>query len=394
MNEKRIMKMGRIFYITLGALLLTVATTLAAGERLALVSSEGENSVTVIDLLTEKTLKVLPTGKVPHAMAATSSGKIFVNNRGSEDLTVLDANTLEVTGTIALPAISFQLALSPDNKTLAVVYKNALKLTLVDVAANSIIRTVDVAEMPAEQFKGAMMAHPYWSRDGKYVYCPDSVHKTIVKVDAATGQVAKRIALTVGNHYIHESPDGKLLYAVNGSTKDGTSLTLIDAASDAVIADLPIPLAPGEKGTGHHAAFSPDKRFYFFGNMGASGMHVLDVAASKWIKVIPTGKGPGHPAISRDGKYIFVVHHKDGVISVIDVQNQEHVRDIKIGDGTAQAHASYFTPDNKFFYAIASEDNLMAKIDVAKMEVVSTIPVAKASMFFAIKEGDSYPPTE
>jgi len=219
------MKMGRIFYITLGALLLTVATTFAAGERLALVSSEGENSVTVIDLLTEKTLKVLPTGKVPHAMASTSSGKIFVNNRDSEDLTVLDA------------------------KTLAVVYKNALKLTLVDVAANSIIRTVDVAEMPAEKFKGAMMAHPSWSRDGKYVYCPDSVHKTIVKVDAATGQVAKRIALTGGNHYIHESPDGKLLYAVNGSTKDGT----------------------------------------------------------------------------------------------------------------AQAHASYFTPDNRFFYAIASEDNLMAK---------------------------------
>ena len=394
MNEKRIMKIGRIFYITLGALLLTAAATFAAGERLALVSSEGENSVTVIDLLTEKTVKVLPVGKTPHAMAASSSGTIFVNNRGSADLTVLDANTLEVTETIALPAISFQLALSPDGKTLAVVYKNALTLTLVDVVTNKIIRSVEIGEMPAGQFKGAMMKHPYWTQDGNYVYCPESVSKTIVKVDAAKGEVVKRIALAGSNHYLHASPDGTLLYAVNETTKDGTSLTLIDAASDTVVADLPIPIGPEEKGGGHHASFSPDNRYYFFCNLGGSGLHVLDVAARKWIKVIRTGKGPGHPALSRDGKHFFVVHHKDGVISVIDVARQEHVKDIRIGSGSEEAHASYFTPDNGFFYAIASEDNIMAKIDVAKMDVISTMPVAKASMFFAIKEGDTYPPTE
>jgi YVTN family beta-propeller protein len=375
-------------------LLLTASTAFAAGERLALVSSEEENSVAVLDLLTEKTVKVLPVGKTPHAMAATATGKIFVNNRGSADLTVLDANTLEVTATIALPAISFQLALSPDGGTLAVVYKNALTLTLVDAATNEIIRAVEIGEMPAENFKAAMMKHPYWSPDGKNIYCPESVRQTIVKVDAAKGEVVKRIALTGATHYLHASPDGKLLYAVNETTKDGASLTLIDAASDTVVADLPIPLGPGEKGGGHHASFSPDNRYYFFSNLGGSGLHVLDVAARAWIKVIPTGKGPGHPAISRDGKYIFVVHHKDGVISVIDVARQEHVKDIRIGNGNAQAHAAYFTPDNKFFYAVASKDNVMAKIDVAKMKLVSTIPVAKTSMFFAIKEGETYPPTE
>jgi len=374
--------------------LLSAPPAFAVNERLALVSSEGENSVTILDLLSEKTIKVLPTGKVPHAMAATPAGTIFVNNRGSKELTVINAKTLEVAATIPLPATSFQLALAPDNKTLAVVYKDALKLTLVDVASSAIRRTVEIAEMPTETFKGPMMLHPYWSPDGKYVYCPDSVHKGIVKVDAAKGEVVKRIALSGGNHYLHASPDGKLIYAVNGSTKDGTSLTLIDAASDTVVADLPIPLAPGEKGMGHHASFSPDKRFYFFSNLGSSGLHVLDVAARKWTKVIPTGKGPGHPAVSTDGKQIFVVHHKDGVISVIDVASQTHLKDIRIGNGTEQAHAAYFTPDGKYFYAVASQDNLMAKIDVAKMELISTMPVAKASMFFAIKEGDSYPPTE
>jgi len=393
MQREKNMWIGRMTAMAL-VMLFAASAAFAAGERLALVSSEGEHSVTVIDLLTEKTVKVLPVGKVPHAMAAAPGGKIFVNNRGSKELTVIDANRLEVTGTIPLPATSFQLALAPDSKTLAVVYKDALKLTLVDVAGSAIIRTVDVAEMPTGKFKGSMMLHPYWSPDGRFVYCPDSVHKGIVKVDATKGEVVKRIALTGVNHYMHASPDGKLIYAVNGKTKDGASLTLIDAVSDKVVVDLPIPLAPGEKGGGHHASFSPDKRFYFFSNLGASGLHVLDVAARKWTKVIPTGKGPGHPAVSADGKQIFVVHHKDGVISVIDVASQTHLKDIRIGNGTKEAHASYFTPDNRFFYAVASEDNVMAKIDVAKMELVSTMPVAKASMFFAIKEGNSYPPTE
>lgn len=387
------MKIGRITGMVLAAM-LTATTAFAASERLALVSSEKDNSVTVLDLLTEKEVKVLPTGKVPHAMAASPSGKIFVNNRGSKELTVIDANTMTVAATIPLPATSFQLALAPDGKTLAVVYQDALKLSLVDVATNEILRTVDIGEMPAD-FKGAMMKHPSWSPDGKFVYCPESVGRTIVKVEAATGTVVKKIALQVVNHYLHASPDGKLLYAVNESSKEGTtSLTLIDPATDTVVAELPLPLDSGEKGGGHHGAFSPDGRYFFFANLESSGLHVLDVASRKWVKVIKTGKGPGHPAISPDGKYFFIVHHKDGVISVVDIARQEFVKDIKIGDGSKQAHAAYFTPDGKYFYAAASEDNVMAKIDVAKMELISTMPVGKASMFFAIKEGNSFPSTE
>lgn len=80
------MKIGRITGMVL-TMLLAASAAFAAGGRLALVSSEGENSVTVLDLLTEKTVKFLPVGKVPHAMAAAPTGRIFVNNRGSQDLT-------------------------------------------------------------------------------------------------------------------------------------------------------------------------------------------------------------------------------------------------------------------------------------------------------------------
>jgi YVTN family beta-propeller protein len=102
---------------------ITPMTVAAQGKRLALVASEADARVVVIDLDTEKVTKTLPTGKAPHAMAIAPGAKIFVSNRGSKELTVINGMAPEVTGTIPLPATSFQLAMSPDGKTLAVAYR-------------------------------------------------------------------------------------------------------------------------------------------------------------------------------------------------------------------------------------------------------------------------------
>jgi len=372
---------------------LFLCSTVLASERLAFVSSEGENNVTVIDLNTEKVIKTLPVGSVPHAMATTPGGRIYVNNRGSKNLTVILSDGWTVAKTIDLPATSFQLAISPDGKTLAVAYKDVLKLSLIDTASDTIIRTIDLGKVAGE-FKAPTVKHPYWSPDGKFVYAPDSVNGAIVKVSISQGSVEKVITLPGASHYLHPSPDGKILYSVNEKTKSGTSLTLIDAGTDAIIKDIPFPLAEGEKGLGHHGAFSPDNRYFFFCNEGGSHIAVLDTVSREWVKTIKTGKGPGHPSLSRDGKYFFIVHHNDGVISVIDLAKQENIKDIRIGNGTKQAHASYFAPDGKFFYAVASDDKTLVKIDVGKMEVASTIAVPAKVMFFGIKEGKEFPGTE
>ena len=75
--------------------------------------------------------------------------------------------------------------------------------------------------------------------------------------------------------------------------------------------------------------------------------------------------GTGHPAMTKDGKFIFVIQHKDNTVTVIDVDRQEVVKNISVGTGKKQAHASYFTPDDRFFYMVNAEDNIMYKIDIA-----------------------------
>jgi len=374
---------------------LFVSNAVPASERFAYITSEGDNNLTVIDLQTEMPIKTLPTGKTPHALAFTKDGKCYVNNRGSKDLTVIDANKLEIIKTISLPAISMLPALSPDGRTLAIVYKDALKISFIDTTTDAIIKTIAIGKEPEGTFRGAMMKHPYWSKDSRYIYASDNVNNTIVKIAPATGDIKTTISLPGSNHYLHPSKDGKLLYAVNETTKEGgTSITLIDSENDKIIKDIPVPLEAGEQGLGHHGEFSKDGKYFFFCNEGGRTVAVMDVARQEIVKTIKAGMGAGHPAMTRDGKYIFVIQHKDNVVTVIDADKQEVVKNIPVGIGKKQAHSGYFTPGRKYFYMISAEDNVMNKVDVEKMEVVSRIPVGKSAMFFGIKEGKEFPSTE
>jgi YVTN family beta-propeller protein len=385
-------KAGALFFAFVWCLF--VSGSITAAERFAFVPSEGENNIAVIDLNTETTMKTLPTGTTPHAIAFTGGGKGYVNNRGSKDLTVIDGNTFEVLKSIALPATSFQLALSPDGKSLAVAYKDALKLSIIDTATDAIARTIEMGKEPEAAFKGAKMKHPFWSKDGKYVYASDNVNNNIVKVDVNSGGIKATIALPGGNHYLHPSPDGKLLYAVNETTKTGTSVTVIDSKSDKVVKDVPIPLETEEKGLLHHGDFTRDGKYFFVCNEGGRTVAIMDTAKKKIVKTVKAGMGAGHPGMTRDGKYFFIIQHKDNVVTVIDIAKQEVIKSIPVGAGKKQAHGGYFTPDGKSYYMINAEDNLMNRIDVATMEVVSKIPVGKAAMFFSIKEGSEFPSTE
>ena len=385
----------RLASSVLFAILFLATSAASASDRYAFVTSEGDNNLSVVDLNTEKVIKTLPTGKSPHVLTFTPNGKGYVNNRGSKELTVIDGNRLEVLKTITLPATSFQLSLSPDGKTLAVAYRDALKISFINTATDEITKTIPIGKEPEGVFKGAQMRHSYWSKNGEFLYASDDVNNNIVKIAAMTGEIKATISLPGPDHYLHPTKDGSLLYAVNEAEKgERTSVTVIDSVTDKVVKDIPIPLESGEKGALHHGEFAKDGRYFFVCNEGGRTVAVIDTAKLEVVKTIRAGMGAGHPVMTKDEKYIFVIQHKDNTVTVIDVDKQEVVKNISVGSGKKQAHASYFTPDGRFFYMVNAEDNTINKIDTVKMEVVSKIPVGKSSMFFGIKEGETFPATE
>ncbi|WLE97853.1 MAG: hypothetical protein QTN59_03240 [Candidatus Electrothrix communis] len=169
---------GSLFYVIM---LCAVLVSTAESATLMYVANEGDNTVTVVNLETEKIVTEIPTGEgsTPHAIVF-AKGKAYVNNRGSEYLTVIDTEALEVRGEIPLEAISFQLALSPDGETIAVSYKNALKVSFVDVATDT-VSTLHLADPPVGGFLEKPMKHPHWSKDGTQLYVQNNIDNHLVK---------------------------------------------------------------------------------------------------------------------------------------------------------------------------------------------------------------------
>ncbi|MCI5146832.1 MAG: hypothetical protein D3923_15235, partial [Candidatus Electrothrix sp. AR3] len=77
---------------------------------------------------------------------------------------------------------------------------------------------------------------------------------------------------------------------------------------------------------------------------------------------------------SKNNQKIFIIPHKDNIISVIDTSTQEVIADIEAGIEKKIAHSSYFTNDGKYLYIINVNDQAIIKIDTNTLEV-STLSV-------------------
>lgn len=372
----------------IGVLLLFLAGCVArpmapvTPAHFAYVTNEGDNTVMQVDLEAGRVLKTLPTGKVPHALVFNHGNKLYVNNRGERSLTVIDTAAMTVLKTIPLPARSIQFALSPDGKTLAVGYRDALKITLIDTATDTILRNIDIgADQPGRKL--VRIKHPFWSRDGRFVYAGDNLNRTVVKIDAANRRVVATIPIHATVHHFLNAPDGTIYVFQGKNDEGGLGVTVLDAASDRIIKTIPIPLAPGEKAFGHHGKFTADGRFCYVCNEGGRTLAIIDTATLTVVKTLQVGQGAGHTFFSRDGKYAFVICHHDNVVSVIDTATQQVIKNIPVGRGKKEGHSGYIATDGSF-YMLNAADGTINRINGKSLTLQSQIKIGTRPMIMVI----------
>ncbi len=354
-------------------------------NKFAYVTNEGDDSLLVIDLKQEKTIAILNTDKIPHALVFNNTGKGYINNRGSQTLTVIDGNHFKVINHIQLPAISFQLAISPDKKTLAVGYKDALLVSFIDTEKDEVIASVSIGKEP-KGTKTKRSKHPYWSKNGKFVYIGDNVNQTVVKVEAQTFKVVAIIPVAGSIHHFTLDKTGEQLYVAHEKNKvGGTSISIIDVATDKVLKNIPLSLVNGEKAKGHHGAFDNSGRYFFHCNEGGKTVTIIDHNTMKIVKTLQAGMGAGHTYFGKNGQFAYIIPHKDNIVTVIDLIKQEVINNIEVGKGKKLAHSAYLTPDGGYLYAINTLDSIIGKIDLKQQKIVSTMPIGKKALIMVVR---------
>lgn len=237
--------------------------------------------------------------------------------------------------------------------------------------------------------------------------CRDA--NAIEMLDADQLKSLGRIPVGESPHEVISSSDGKLLYVANYGTKDspGNSLSVIDLMTFKEVkkidlGDLKRPhgleeregkiyfTAEGSKMVGrfnpqtervdwtaktdqmvsHMIAVNSNASFVYTANMLSNTVSVIDVKNSNesQTRQIPVGKEPEGIALSPDGKFLWIGHRRDGLISIIDTATQSVTQTLTLGQMPLRLR---FTPDGQRLFAINPQEGYIAVFNAqTKAEIV------------------------
>ncbi|MCU1617295.1 MAG: hypothetical protein JWO98_4835 [Frankiales bacterium] len=246
------------------------------------------------------------------------------------------------------------------------------------------IVVVAVALLVGVAAAAVLVVHP-WSRTRSPT--PAAVAQTVQKAAPAAVATAVPIPSIVPTPipagadptFVVASRDGRQLYVANGAT---ATITVIDTSTNEIVASIPVSAGPPQ-----FLAFSPDgSRIYVSVWNAAKTIHalaVVDANTNKVISTVPMASRPFLPAVTADGKHVYVPNHDTGDIVVVDTETLKVVADIKV---PANPHWLSFTPDGKRAYVADHESNLLSVIDTGTHKVLTTIPVGRSPHSVAVNQ--------
>jgi YVTN family beta-propeller protein len=253
------------------------------GGRLYVANDTSPPGVTVIDTATGATIATIPTGGATAGVTVSPDGKkVYAVNLGTgEDaVSVIDAATNAVVATISTPGKwnAYQAAFSPDG-TRAYLSESFIGqgpvLTVIDVATSAVVDTILLGSAPnfVVAAEGVVV-----SPDGKRVYVVNFLpsgqsffYSQVSVIDTATDGIVAAIPVAAGaSAGISITPDGTKIYVIN---TDANSVTVIDAATNATTAIIPVGNFPITEGV----FIQPAPRFA--GTPGKANCHGQSVSA-------------------------------------------------------------------------------------------------------------------
>ncbi len=145
----------------------------------------GPGTISVLDMEHRKTLSVIPVaGTIQRISVATDGKMIFTSDQTKPQLAVLDAESGKVKTWIPLPGLGYGTATTPDGRWLVVAVRSANKVAVVNLAEMKVAQVLDVPAAPQE-----VLVRP----DGKEAYVSCDASKKVAVIATSDWKVTKMI---------------------------------------------------------------------------------------------------------------------------------------------------------------------------------------------------------
>lgn len=265
----------------------------------------------------------------PHVHIAPDqlSHYIFVPNRASADVAIIDTRTDDVVAHATVGSVPHQVAISADRMKMVTSNTADNTITITDLETLSPASTIELGHEPEH-----------------------------MEINPAGGIVA------IGNI-------------------GAGSVSLVSLDTDAELARIDGLYEP------HNMTFSPDGSLLYVGNLGADVVSVIDVAKAEVIEEIPVGEpqavaSEGDAATYQgiinvtstvDGRFGFAAYGEGDAMAVIDLENRETIATLALGDLPWRAYA---TADGRYMITPNNGDETVSIVDTGTLEEVARLPGA------------------
>ena len=205
---------------------------------LAYITSSVNNSVSVINTVSNSIVATVPVGHRPFGISVNPDGsRVYVANNDDNTISVINTTNNAVIATISVGRSPRGIAVSPDGSTVYVTNQTDNTVSVINVANNTAVATIQVG------------VHPYGvciSPDGSTAYVGNSNSNTISVINTANNAVVGTITddSPIG---LVVNPDGTRLYVTNYFAN---TISVISTATQSVLATFPAVGKPISTGFG------------------------------------------------------------------------------------------------------------------------------------------------
>ncbi len=313
----------------------------------------------------------------PSGIKASAKAQLFVFSNSSPNVSVIDAETRKVTKTADIPNFT-SWTWNDDNNyfdgkdlwlgTLNMSTHDAEVITL-NLDTLHVTHRIALGKEPTTLYIGRV------NKDGKLLVAKGGAWQ-LAAIDTKTYQVVKVVdepvnAGATGKPPLWEVCDIDVSTGPDGiergyyPTWQGTTVVSVNPQTlqQLKTADFPSGSNPWM------LSVAPDGKVWVQEG-GSSDNAILDPVTLAVIKRVPTGKFPVDATFSPDGRYGYILHGADPVISVIDTKSLVEVKRIEVGNNPTSAVAH---PNGKYLFAILTKEASVAVVETASWTVTGRI---------------------
>lgn len=311
----------KAFRKTLVALALAAVGSTGMAQGTAYVSSEKDNSLTMIDLATLAVKGTIATCKRARHVQITPDKMLMVACTDSNEADIIDPATGKSVRRVSLGEEPEAFDLSPDGKTIYVSNEDAGEASFIDAATGKKLKVVKVGKEP----EGVKV-----SADGKTLYVTSEVASMVHVIDTATAKVVKNVKVGKRPRRMAITPDGKELWVTN---ELDASVTILSTADHSVIGTLKFEVkgARAEDITPVGIQMTKDGKRAFVALGKANHVAFVDVPARKVTNLVLVGKRAWNVTLDKAEARLWVVNGLSDDVTVVEVAGAKAVKSVPVG---------------------------------------------------------------